>query len=173
MVQNFQTYRLFTVTATFTIGEILSLIISKSHQGEIITKSHGNTQWYLYVKHAALVEVSNFFSIHPAYSLFVCFFFNFTCRRLKRTYVNNFAMQINPASCRVVEELEPNDLGLVVGALQLIWPIQKFLFACYIEKRVKNLRPLQCFPFSFEAEDCFLEVWLYQKSTKSCIIRII
>lgn len=52
-------------------------------------------------------------------------------------------MQINPASCRViVEALEPNDLGLVVGALQLIWPIQKFLFACYVEKRVKNLRPL-------------------------------
>ena len=72
------------------------------------------------------------------------FFFNFTRGRLKRTYVNNFAMQINPASCRViiVEELEPNDLGLVVGALQLIWPIQKFLFACYVEKRVKNLRPL-------------------------------
>ena len=134
MVQNFQTYRLFTVTATFTIGEILSLIISKSHQGEIITKSHGNTQRYLYVKHEALVEVSNVFSIHPAYSQFV-FFFNFTCGRLKRTYVNNFAMQINPASGRViVEELEPNDLGLVVGALQLIWPIQKFLFACYVEK---------------------------------------
>ena len=49
------------------------------------------------------------------------FFFNFTHGRLKRTYVNNFAMQINPASGRViVEELEPNDLGLVVGALQLI-----------------------------------------------------
>lgn len=170
MVQNFQTYRLSTVTATFTVGEILSLIISKSHQGEIITKSHGNTQKYLCVKHAALVEVSNFFSIHPAYGLFVFFFFNFT----RGTYVNNFAMQINPASCRViVEALEPNDLGLVVGALQLIWPIQKFLFACYVEKRVKNLRPLQCFPFSFEAEDCFLEVWLYQKSTKSCMLRII
>ena len=94
------------------------------------------------MKHAALVEVSNVFSIHPVYSL-LFFFFNFTRGRLKRTYVNNFAMQINPASCRViVEALEPNDLGLVVGALQLIWPIQKFLFACYVEKRVKNLRPL-------------------------------